>query len=412
MTGESTSASTTSGLRAILVATVVAGAVGYAIQGVVARAIRPDDYLGFSVFWSTLYLVIAALSGLQQEVTRATRPVQAGGAASRLLPFGAATALVVGVALAATAPLWGPLVFTRDPWLFVALWGLGAVAYVGVALLSGVFYGLQAWRGVAGMTIVDALVRLVLIVLALLLGASPGLLAAAVVVPFPVTLGILWLVERHRVSGRFALDVGGRELAWNALRAVGGSVSTGVLTSGFPLMIGATSRHEPEALVGALVFVVTLTRAPLVVPALALQSYLTVVFRDQAATVRAALGRLLAAVMGVSVVVAAGAWLFEPWLLQAIWGEKYVVSATTCAGIVLTAGLTAALCVSGPATLATNRHGAYLAGWASAAVVTVVVLLVPLPLEQRVLASMALGPVVGVAVHWFGLAPRGAAVSA
>ena len=39
-------------------------------------------------------------------------------------------------------------------------------------------------------------------------------------------------------------------------------------------------------------------------------------------------------------------------------------------------------------------------------------LLVPLPLEQRVLASMALGPVVGVAVHWFGLAPRGAAVSA
>lgn len=77
----------------------------------------------------------------------------------------------------------------------------------------------------------------------------------------------------------------------------------------------------------------------------------------------------------------------------------------TCAGVVFTAGLTAGLCVSGPATLASGRHSAYVFGWAAAAALTVGILFLPLPLPlplplvARALLALAVGPLVGIAVH-------------
>lgn len=398
--------SRSSGLRAVLLATVIAGVVGYAIQGVVAGAVVPEDYLVFSIFWSTLYLLIAALSGLQQEATRATHPVDTRRAAGRLVPVGTGVALLVGAIVLGSAPLWSGAVFVRATWTLTGLLGLGAAAYSGLALLAGVFFGLRLWRGVAAMTIVDAVLRLLLVCGALVAGGGPVLLAAAVVLPFPLTLVLLWLLERRRVVGAYSFDVRPPAFAWNAVRAVGGSISMGLLTSGYPLIIGATSRNEPESLVGALVFVITLTRAPLVVPALALQSYVTVLFRDQRGGTRRTLVGVLAAVVTFGAMLALIAYLVEPWLLERIWGQTYVVSATTAAGILLTASLTAALCISGPATLAAKRHGTYLVGWAVAAGVSVLALLLPLDLETRVLVSMAVGPLLGILVHLVGLPAR------
>lgn len=388
------------GLRAILVATLVAGVAGYLLQGLVGRFVTPDVFLRFSVFWSSIYLLVAALSGLQQETTRAAHAVPAGSdAPGRLLGFGLACAVGVGLLIAVTAPLWADIIFPVRTGVLVLALALGAAGYVGVALLAGVFYGLRAWSAVAAATIVDALLRLVLVGAAVLADASISVIAFAVVVPFPLSLSVLWLATRRRVKGRYVLDVPPRGLAWNASRAVGGAISTGILTSGYPLLIGATSTTEPEALVGALIFVVTLTRAPLVVPALALQSYLTVHFRDRPQTARSRLIRLLGAVVGVSALLAAIAFGVEPWLLRTIWGEAYVVSGLVCAGIVLTAGLTAGLCVSGAATLAANRHGTFVTGWSVAALTSVLLLLLPIGLEARVLLSMAVGPLLGILIH-------------
>lgn len=394
------------GLRFILIATVTAGAIGYAIQGLVGAAITPESYLGFSLFWSTMYLVIAALSGLQQEATRATHPVAAGQQPSTIVRFALLVAGLVGLGSLASSPLWGPAAFTTDTLLQVAFLTLGAVSFVCIALLSGLFYGLRLWFAVAAITIVDAVLRLILVGAALLAGASPGLLVAAIVLPFPLSLLIMWLTQRSKIGGRYRLDVTPKVLAWNSLRTVGGAISTGILTSGYPLLIGATSKADPAATVGALMFVVTLTRAPLVVPAMALQSFLTVTFRDRTRGRLRFLLILLGALVAVSCIVAAGAYLLEPWLLHAIWGDKYVVSSAVAGGIVLTAGMTAALCVSGPAALASGRHGYYFAGWAAAAVVAICVILLPLPLEVRTLASMGLGPLVGVAIHVAALLRR------
>jgi len=404
-----------SGLGAITVATVVAGAIGYVILALVPKVVDPADYLVFNAFWSGLYLLVSALSGLQQEVARATTPAspgvdgRAGGRtlARLALVFG----LVAGGSIGASAPLWAPLVFPGAPVALPAAMAVAVVAYAGVAVLSGVFYGLKLWSGVAGMTIADAVLRLAFVGGALAAGASVPVLGWAVALPFPLALGLLWLLNRSRVAGRYTLDVGPGRLAGNALKTLGGAVALGVLISGFPLLIALAAASADRTLVAALVNVITMTRAPLVIPILALQGWLTMYFRDRDADQPRPLVLVTGGVLGATLLVAAVAFVVEPWLLHAIWGAKYQVDGPTCAGIVFTAGLTGALCVSGPATLASGRHTAYLAGWALAAVATVGVLFapLPLPLAGHVLAAMAVGPILGVAVHLIGLTrPAGA----
>ena len=391
-----------SGLGAITIATVVAGAIGYVILALVAKFVTdPARYLEFTSFWSGLYLLVGAVSGLQQEVTRASTPEsmdQDGGSAGGLGRLALASGLGVAALVGLSSPLWARSVFAERPGLVVALI-VGLVGYVGVAVLSGVFYGLKLWPAVAFLTIADGVLRLGLVVTALLTGLDLGMVGWAVALPFPLALGLAWLVFGSRVRGRYRVDVGPARLASNAAKAVGGAVALGVLTSGLPLLLGLAPTSGPKAAVGALTFVVILTRAPLVVPMLALQGWLTVFFRDRSEARLRSLVRLEVGVLGVSALAAMLAFVVEPWLLRALWGTRYLVDGPTCAGVAFTAGLTAALCISGPATLASGRHSAYLFGWVAAAALTVGMLFLPLPLVPRALLAIAIGPLAGIAVH-------------
>lgn len=387
-----------SGLGTITFAIVGAGVVGYAIQGLVPVFVRDAaDYLQFSVFWSTLYLVGAALSGIQQEVARATRPTDTEASSASIQPFAVWVVLVVGAVVGLTSILWSGWVFPLETLPRAAALTAGVVGYAAMSTLAGLFYGVELWRGVATLTLADAVIRLVFVGVTLAIQPTPTALATAVVLPFPLAVALAWKWYRPRV-GRYRLDVPPRQLARNTLSTIGGATATGVLTSGFPLLIDVTS-SEPATEIGALVFVVTLTRAPLVVPALALQSFLTVHFRKQPGALLMPMLRIVAMVLAVSAVVAAAAFPLEPIILRALWGEAYTVSGLTCALIVLTAGATATLCVSGAAVLSANRHNAYLVGWVVAALATVAAMLLPLALEPRVLAAMAIGPVAGLVIH-------------
>lgn len=395
-----------SGLGSISLAILGAGAVGYAIQGLVPRFV-PDQatYLEFSVFWSTLFLLGAALSGVQQEVTRATHPAPPGTPRSTIGHYTLGTLIIVGGVVGLTSPLWAGLVFPVSTVANAALLTMGAVGYAAMSVLMGLLYGIMLWPGVAALTLTDAFLRLILILGVLLVRPDPILIAVAVVAPFPIAVLTIGLVSRNHLSA-FTLDVMQRQLARNTLSTVAGAAATGVLTSGFPLLIKVSSGAADTSAVAALVFVVTLTRAPLVVPALALQSYLTVHFRQRRGSLLAPMLRIVGAVIAVSAAVSAVAFFLEPLILQAIWGPDYTLDGWTCALIVLTAGATASLCVSGAAVLAANHHTVYVSGWAVAAAATVVAILLPLPLLPRVLTAMAVGPVLGLVAHAIGLAQR------
>lgn len=390
-----------SGFAIILFATAVAGITSYAVTILVPNQIGLASYAIFAVFWSSVYLVVGALGGIQQEVTRATRPSAPGTVhhASRARRFSIVAGALVLVAIIGSAPLWVSSVFPGQGWDLVWPLAVGATSYVMVAVLAGSFYGVSAWVPLALMITVDALLRLVALSITLVFTREIAALAWAVALPFPVTLVVLWPFIRGSIVGRSQLDVGYRELGWNVARTVIAGSGTSVMVSGFPLLLGLTSPSESPAILGMFIVTITLTRAPLIVVALSLQSYFVVRFRDNHAQFWAYFLSLLGLVLAGGAVLAAAGWLLGPTVYHLLFPNKLQPDAPFFAILVGSSALVAALCVSAPAVLARSKHFVYSAGWMAAAIVTIVALLLPLDFASRTIAALVLGPIVGLIVH-------------
>jgi len=200
------------------------------------------------------------------------------------------------------------------------------------------------------------------------------------------------------VRGRSVLDVDSKTLAWNSARTVAAAAATAVMISGFPFLLGVTSPGQPVK-AAAVIAVVTLTRAPLVIPALALQSFLVLHFRDLRVRVLRSLVSILAGIAAV----AAGASLLAWWIGLDIlhwFGKDFAIMPWEVALIVASAGFTAALCVTGPAVLARGGHTLFTAGWASAALLVVASLLLPLDPAPKSIIALTVGPCVGLVIHF------------
>ncbi|KQZ82071.1 hypothetical protein ASD56_14370 [Microbacterium sp. Root166] len=388
------------GLRAILVATVVAGALGYAIQ-LLAPALLTDDaaYVAFSVYWSTLYLCVAALSGVQQEVTRAARPVVDEPPTPVLRQF---TLIAIGVVLAAVAVLallFGNEILPDSTVALAVCLAIGVVGYLMVAVLSGVLYGLRLWLAVAWLTIVDAGIRAVLVVIALALGLAPEWIALAVSVPFGLAFLAVWLRTRPTVVGAFRLDVRLRRLIAHTLGTVVAAASMGAMLSGLPMFLGLTAHRSETAVLAGLILAVTLTRAPIVVPLLALQSYFISIFREGGRGMLRRILLALATAAGGVLLLSVAAWFIGPFVIGLVSSGRFEISSAMMAVITASAGLVALMCITGPALVSQSRHVPYAAGWLVAALLTVGFLLLPLPMEARLTAALLVPPAIGLVTH-------------
>ncbi|MFC6354806.1 hypothetical protein [Luethyella okanaganae] len=391
-----------SGLAIVLISTAVAGGLGYIIQTVAGLALTPAQYKGFGVFWATLYLIVGGVSGIQQEVSRATREPEAERdkkASNPLRSFVVVFAVFVAIVIAASTPLWVGAVFPGHVVTSASAVVVGAVSYVGFATISGVLYGRKAWPILALVVVVDPALRLLFVSIALGVGGDQELLDWAIVLPIPITFLLSLLLVRFRLPHRSVVDVPLRVLVSNSAQTIVGTTATAVLVSGLPLFIGASSGGEDPSDVGSLIFNITLTRAPLVIPFLALQSYLIVHFRDQLRALWASLLKVLAIVAVATVVASVLVWLFAPVVVGWIFGSGYVLSGATLAGLVASAGLTGALCVSGPAVIARSGHTAFLVGWVLAALCLVAVLFTPWDLLSRTATALVVAPLLGLIVH-------------
>lgn len=387
-----------SGTTMIFGATIIAGISGYLVTWLVLRTAGPASYALFAVFWSALYLLVGALAGVQQEITRATRPTSVIGHkhASRAVGFGFVAATVVAVLIVGTAPGWADHVFVGHGWTLVWPLTVGAAAYVLVATLCGSLYGVSQWRSLALMIAADAILRIVLVGFGLLLDFDIIGLAWLVAIPFPLVIVLLWPVVRGGFVGRSELDVGYRALTWNILRTVLASLSTALIVSGFPLLLGVVGADVNRSLLGELIFTITIARAPLIVSVLSLQSLLLVRFRDSPARSRSTFLIVMGAIGAGVVVLALAGWLLGPAVLSLLSGFPTQIHGRFIAVIVVSSGLIAALAVSASAVLAVGKHVIYLLGWVVAAVVMVGVLLSPLDFLFRVGLSLLVGPLAGL----------------
>lgn len=393
-----------SALRWILLSTAVAGVLGYVIQVAAPRLLSDSAYVAFSVMWSTVYLCVAAMSGVQQEVARASRPSTDHTPNTMLRGF-ALSAAAVALVLAVILGAW--LTATTVPLPFLALAAILSVAFVGYlvnAVLNGVLYGLQLWRGVALVTTLDAVLRMVFLAVAFALGADPLWLGLGIAFPFGLSFALGWFVLRRRVVGRFALDVDLGRLSRNVLSTVGAAACSGLMISGLPLIIGATSAGVPASVLGALLMAINLTRAPIVVPVMAMQSYLiSAVFRDRESVAPRRLLGLLGIALAGMVVLSAIASAVGPWLISVISAGSFEIDPFVIATVVFSAGLVALMCVTGPALVARGGHTANVAGWALAAALTVGGLLLPADFATRTLLALTVPAAVGLILHLLAL---------
>lgn len=386
----------TSGGVWLLGATAVAGGLGYAMQVLAGLHLDAAGYQVFGVFWAALFFVAGTLSGVQQEFARASHPGVTGGAS----PLRVVAVLAAG---AGALTVLGMLVVPSLA-IEIGAVGIGAVGGIALMVASGLCYGARAWPTIASLMVLEAAVRLILLETALLLDAGFWTIALALAVPWAVTV-LLLLPRVRRATVGVGLDSRGSALAANLARTIVGAAATSVIVSGFPFFMRASAPDADAAAFGAFVFAFTLTRAPLVVVFIALQSFLVKLFQQHPA-VGSRLLAMVGGLIGITTLVAVAAALAGPWVLETFFGMDYLLSATTLFWIVASAAPVAIICVTGPLALARHRHSAFTVGWVVAAAVSLALLTLPLPFDSAALVAIAVGPSIGTAVHAVGIARR------
>ena len=184
-----------------------------------------------------------------------------------------------------------------------------------------------------------------------------------------------------------------------------------IMLVGFPILLKWAFHDEPSALVGTLILAVTLTRAPLLVPLTFFNTAILVYFIDRLARGPRVLVRPLGLLAAATAVFAFGTYFVGPPLL-ATMGEGFTIDGAVLAALVVGAGATAGLFVTGPAVLARDRHTLYATGW-WVSVIVAVGILATTPLEPGLRTAMALvvGPLAGMACHAVGVVARARAVT-
>src|SRR5690606_23503635 len=99
-------------------AAAIGGLLGLLLTTFVARTIGAAATANFTAYWSSMYFVVGALAGIQQEITRAAHPVGQSRTATPLQRFALVLGAIVALSVALLSLLWALPVFgTRDGWL-------------------------------------------------------------------------------------------------------------------------------------------------------------------------------------------------------------------------------------------------------------------------------------------------------
>lgn len=407
--GEASPAPQGGALKRILPALVVSSGLGYGVQIVAPLLVSSADYVQFSAFWASLFLGVMALSGVQNEIARSASPrLRTTRVLGRYTLVVTAAAAVLGAALGGGLGI--ALGSSSGAQLAIAS-ALGLSGYAAMAVLAGLLYGAHRWNGVALAIIADPLLRALLfaawgvaVVAALVSAVSLTAIVFATVVPFLLATVCVWMWGGGRVVVRtVAVEGTWTQLLRRSFHTVVAACALGFMASGQPLVIATIARDENPALVAGVILIVVLIRAPLVSPMVALQSYLTVTFRDHPGAIARRIVLLSASLAAVSVLAAVVVVLGAPIVIAAVLPAYILPSAPVLVASVVGAGAVGVQCIVGAAVLSVGGHRVYAAGWLATAIAVIIAAFVPLPFEPHLVLLLVAPVVVGLAVHVSGL---------
>lgn len=378
---------------------VYSAGVAYLTMLIAAHSLPPAENALFLIFWALLFGGFGVVTGVSSEAARASyRSAHGGGGASvLLLALGYGT--VVAGAILVTAPTWGPRILHGHTPLILVV-AVACVAYAGHLAVWGVVTGRRRWSAVAGLMVGESTVRLGLVGGVYLSRGSLGSLAIAAALP-----ALVWTVALvlpvFAAAARQRADVEARVLMRNYAVASLASAASALVMVGYPVLLSATSSSAEVAVSAGLMLGISLTRAPLLVPLTTFQGVALAHFLGRPGGW--ALLRTAGPVLAITGVGAAVAYVVGPQLFHLLLGGRYELDGATLAALTISAGLLATLTLTGMFALAVHRHALFAAGWLSTTAAAVALLLVPLPLTERVLLSLLLCPLVGMVVHGVGL---------
>ena len=399
----------------VAVSAGVSGVAGYLVLLIAARILGPADYSWFAVFWAVCFTAVGFLFGLQQEVTRIARLAVSGspGSGPRVLVVAGVLGAVVALFVAATAPLWGPPSLGGGWPLSAGLIAVAAVAAAGEFAVTGALGGSGRWRAYSAVIISEVASRLALVGVAALLVPTELWFAAAAAVAFAVWPIVLAVARRTR-AGLLTLrsDTSWRWTLFRLVQTMLASGASGFLINGFPAILSTvvlvTAPGTGAARLGVLILLITVLRAPLMLPLLAFTSTLVARFVGLAARERrSALRGPLLLVVALGLGLAGLAALIVPPLVPLLVGESFQAAPLLAAALTASSIGLGVITVTGAAAVAAERHFAYLLGWAVATTVVIALLVaVPVALEWRCVLALAAGPLPGAVVHVMTLSRR------
>lgn len=392
------------GATGVGVASLVAAGSGYVVLVVAANVLDQAQNADFLAFWGLLFFLFGTLGGLQSEVTRSVHvartrtPTGDPPSGARILPLGLLVGGGLAAALVVTSGAWATVVLGPRPHAPVALVALAVLAFGGHSAIVGTLAGRGHWTAYSRVVGAEAFARLALVVAVALAGAGLVGLQAATATAAATWLAMSAAPRVRAVWGQRAETPAGPFLTASG-QAMLGAASSAALVVGFPVLLRVSTQPEVFAVAAPLLLAVQLTRAPLLIPLNAYQGVAITHFVTHHDDGVRPLLRLAAMIGAVGVAGAAAAALVGPWLMETLLGEGYRVGPAALAGLTLTAALLALLTMTGAACLALDDHRGYAAGWLIATACSATVLLLPGTLTVRVIASLAVGPVVGTLVH-------------
>lgn len=394
---------------ALGVSSVASALLSWLTLIIVGRHTGPASFAQFMALWGAFFALAGLLAGLQQEITRSATAresqIAVDGALTPHLAVSSTivTCLVVLPVIGASM-IWGDALVNERVLATIAMLVLG---FVSLGVQSALAGGLaaQGHLGALGALIAGgAVLRLVVISVATV-WVAPSSVTWAVGI---CAGALMWIPMLTTRTSRKALilrgDSGSMEFLAAALPTMGGAFLAGVLASGLPALVRITGDASPSAIEGALLAAVIAVRTPLLLPLSAFQLPLVRRLVGSSELMRRVLLRWLGWVVALGVPAVGVAWWLGPELLALVFGEEYRLPGSVLAWVAV--GSFALLCLNltHVALIAARRQLQSFSGWVVAAVVTVVALASDLSATDRVLASIILGPLAGLAVHAFFVA--------
>lgn len=385
----------------ITAASLLGALSGYVVLAIVARSLSLEENAVFVTFWSALFTMYGVLTGMGTETARSV--AQAGldpgrpgrthvAVAARV---GAGVVGIGGVLLAAT----GLHVFDAEHQVLAVVVAISAAAYAVEAVLLGALSGRGRWDSYAGMLGLEAVARVAIVAVVAWLSASVVSVAVASGVAAAMWIVLLLISTDVREAFRAELDAPLRAYLGRVSFAATASGASAVLLVGFPVLVKMTTESAVFALAAPLMLAISLTRAPIMVPLTSFQSVIVAQFVKNRAGAGRTVVKAVAALAGIGVVGAIGAYLLGPWLMATLFGPDYRVEGWILAGMTLASVGTAIVTITAALAQALRRQVAFVGGWLVALVVSVAILVTGYDIDTRVVAALVIAPYSGVIVH-------------